>query len=386
VPAVTQVLHAVQAVATAAAERSAEIESARIVPRDLIATLADAGALRMYVPASLGGLELAPIDVLANIEALSHADASLGWTTAILNGSFFTAWLEPVAAKRLLDAPPGAGMAGALGPIGRARRAGDGFVLDGRWPFNSGSPHAGWFTEGAVVVDDGGVPITRPDGRPDWRLFCVPAAEVEVLDTWYVSGLRGTASNDVTISGAVVPDELTMNPILSLAQQDAPPYRWTCFALISSMFSGFSIGVARRAVEAFVALAATKTRRTTTTLATMQSVLLAVTRVEGDLRAARALVVDALGTAWDRALRGDPIDARNRVAIRLATAHAMETAVSVVDAVFAMSGGHALYDSSPIQRCWRDLHAASHHVFYGDEDIAHVGEALITGAEPHFMV
>jgi alkylation response protein AidB-like acyl-CoA dehydrogenase len=382
---VADVLDVVEAVAAAGRDRSAEIEAAGVVPHDLIAPLAAAGALRMFVPRSLGGLELAPIAAFENVEALAHADASLGWTAGILNGSFFTAWLDPVVAKQMLDDPPGAGMAGALKAIGRARRVRDGFALEGRWPFNSGAPHASWFTEGALVVDDDGVPVTRPDGQPDWRLFCVPAREVQILDTWHVAGLRGTASHDVTIS-TVVPDELTMNPILSLAAQDAPQYRWTCFALIAALFSGFAVGVARRAMDEFVALAETKTRRTTTTLAAMEPVLLRATRAEGDLRAARALVVDALGGAWDRALRGDAIDTPHRVAIRLAALHVMETSVSVVDAVFAMSGGHALYDSSPIQRCWRDIHAASHHVFYGDEDIAHLGRALITNAEPHFMI
>src|SRR4051812_23039387 len=124
-----------------------------MVPRDLVAPLADAGALRMLVPRSHGGLELSPLDAFANIEALAHADASLGWTATILNGSFMAMWLDPIVAKQILDAPPGAGMAGTLGPFGRARRSGDGFVLDGRWPFNSGSPHAGWFTEGGLVVD-----------------------------------------------------------------------------------------------------------------------------------------------------------------------------------------------------------------------------------------
>jgi alkylation response protein AidB-like acyl-CoA dehydrogenase len=383
---VAEVLPEVQAVAAAATDRSAEIEAAGMVPHELIAPLAERGALGMFVPRSLGGLELPPLDVFANIEVLAHADASLGWTATILNGSFFTAWLDPAAAKQVLDDPPGAGMAGALAPIGRARRAGDSFVVEGRWPFNSGAPHAGWFTEGALVTDDDGAPARRADGEPDWRLFFVPAGDVDVLDTWHVTGLRGTASNDVTISGAVVPDELTINPITALAPHDAPQYRWTCFALVATMLSGFAVGVARRAVHDFVALAETKTRRTTTTLASMQSVLLSVTRAEGDLRAARAFALDALGTAWQRALRGDDIDSANRVAIRLAALHAMETAVTVVDAVFAMSGGHALYDSSPIQRCWRDIHAASHHVFYGDEDIAHLGEALVTGGEPHLMV
>ena len=43
------------------------------------------------------------------------------------------------------------------------------------------------------------------EGRPDIRLMLFPAAEVEMIDTWHVSGLRGTGSHDMEVHDAVVP-------------------------------------------------------------------------------------------------------------------------------------------------------------------------------------
>jgi alkylation response protein AidB-like acyl-CoA dehydrogenase len=45
----------------------------------------------------------------------------------------------------------------------------------------------------------------------------------------------------------------------------------------------------------------------------------------------------------------------------------MDVGVRVVDTAFRLGGGGAIYDSSPLQRCWRDLHAGSQHIFYSDQ-------------------
>jgi hypothetical protein len=53
--------------------------------------------------------------------------------------------------------------------MGRAVPDGSGaLTIDGRWPFNSGCPHAEWF-QGGVFVFDGDAPRMLPGGRPDWR-------------------------------------------------------------------------------------------------------------------------------------------------------------------------------------------------------------------------
>ena len=110
----------------------------------------------------------------------------------ILNTTFFSSWLEPEVARAILETEPSSGMAGMFAPIGRTEPAGDGMVrLTGRYPFNSGSPHASWFCQGAFV--------TGASGAPEWRFLFLPKSDVEILDTWRVAGLRGTASHDVLV-------------------------------------------------------------------------------------------------------------------------------------------------------------------------------------------
>jgi alkylation response protein AidB-like acyl-CoA dehydrogenase len=141
--------------------------------------------------------------------------------------------------------------------------------------------------------------------------------------------------------------------------------------------SGFPLGVARRALDEFVPLASAKSRRGPGTLATEQVTQLSVARCEASLRAARAFMFDALGSAWDTALAGDRLSQDQRMAIRLALANAMRVALEVVDTTFALAGGGALYDSSPLQRCWRDLHAGGNHIVFSNNFVAQGGKALL---------
>jgi len=88
-------------------------------------------------------------------------------------------------------------------------------------------------------------------------------------------------------------------------------------------------------------------------------------------------VLDALAAAWDTATAGDAITMAERVDIRLAASTAMSAAVTVADATLRLAGGKALYADNPLQRCWRDVHAGSAHLFNSDKTAAVAGRALL---------
>lgn len=373
----TDLLETARVLAPVISERAAETEAARCVPDDLAAELAAARFFRLYVPASLGGAEADPLTAMQVVETLCAADGSTGWTSFILNTSFFTSWLDPAVAKELLLTRPDSGMAGMFAPMGRAIPDGPGALrVTGRWPFNSGSPHASWFCQGAFVFD-GDTPRMLGEGRPDWRFVFIPAADSEILDTWHVSGLRGTASNDVTSTDVRVPEEHTANPVFNQAPHDGALFRWSFFGMLSSLMVGFPLGVARRALDEFTVLASAKSRGSGVPLADTDAVAIAITRAEGTLRAARAFAVEVIGEAWDQALRGDGLTPRQRASLRMAALNAMRAGLDVTNEVFAKAGGGALYEGSPLQRCWRDIHAGSHHIFFSDDHTLKTGRVWL---------
>ena len=58
----------------------------------------------------------------------------------------------------------------------------------------------------------------------------------------------------------------------------------------------------------------------------------------------------------------------HRARIRLACAHAAEVTTEAVDLCHRSGGGTAVYTSSPLQRCVRDIHTASAHLMVSDRN------------------
>src|SRR5262249_46318877 len=56
------------------------------------------------------------------------------------------------------------------------------------------------------------------------------------------------------------------------------------------------------------------------------------------------------------------------------------TCVRVADACFALGGSSALYETSPLQRRLRDLHAAAQHAIAQQRNYASAGKLLLSGS------
>jgi alkylation response protein AidB-like acyl-CoA dehydrogenase len=147
-----------------------------------------------------------PLDQIELMEILAYADPSVAWCVSILSDSgFYAGFLEEPAAQKLfpdLDAR----CAGMLAPVGQAEIVPGGYRVTGHWAFGSGSLHATHLTGGCLVMQDG-KPIIEENGLPRWRVMIFDPADVEIEDTWYTTGLRGSGSNDYSIKNAFVPNE-----------------------------------------------------------------------------------------------------------------------------------------------------------------------------------
>jgi alkylation response protein AidB-like acyl-CoA dehydrogenase len=361
-------LDAARALAPELAARATEAEVARTMPDDLVDRARAAGLFRLALPISLGGLELEPATIVEVVEELSRADGSAGWTVLIGNSTAFFAWLDPRVARDLIGATPDFVSTSMFSPNGRAvADAQGGLILDGRWPFNSGCPHADWFQTG-IHVFDGQERRRRPDGQPDWRFAFFAREGGTIFDTWDAMGLRGTGSHDVEVRGLRVPEEHTAAPFFTSAPHDGPLWRFRFIDLLAVFMSGFPLGVGRRALDEFAAVAAVRRRGPAAeTLAGDGHVQFEIGRYEAELLAARSLVFDAIGEAWERACQGDPPAADQEARIQVAAQNAMRAGVAAVDAAYTLTGASAVYSDHPLQRCFRDIHTATQHAAFRGE-------------------
>lgn len=103
---------------------------------------------------------------------------------------------------------------------------------------------------------DGDGPRVTPAG-PDVRVFFLPRADVQVLDTWHTRGMRGTGSNSVVVDEVLVPEHLTVSPFAP-SRIDRPLYRIPAFTIASTGSAPIVVGIAQAALDEVVAMAPTK--------------------------------------------------------------------------------------------------------------------------------
>lgn len=379
-------LEAARALAPEIRGRAPEAERLCTLPPDLAERIERAGLFALWLPRSLGGLELDPATIVRVIEELSYADGSAGWTTLIGASTAFFAWLEPTVARELIDGRPYAASTCAVATTGQAVPDGTGgFTVAGRWAFNSGVRHARFSQVGAVVMD-GAEPRMLDDGTPDWRLAFFATGRGRIIETWDAAGLRGTGSHDLAVEGLHVPAELFVNPVRSEPRHDGPLWRFPFFANLNVTIMGFPLGVARRALDEFTELARTKTRGPEQArLADDRHVQVQLAIAEGGLQAARAFAFEVIGELWDTACAGDPLSLDQRTRLSLAAQQAVRASVAAVDGVFRLAGAGALYADQPLQRCFRDIHAVDAHIFVAADAVTGYAKHRLGVAQPPFF-
>jgi len=373
---------AVGDIAREARDRAADIEAARSLPDDLALTMARGGVFRALVPECFGGLEVHPATFARMLESLGHADGATGWcamigsTTALLSASLPEHW-----ARTIYGDHPDAITSGVTAPMGRAVSAGDSWQVSGRWPFGSASRNSAWICGGCLIVDADGEPVAGPNGAPDVQLMFFPRAEVTIHDNWHVCGLRGTGSSDIEVSGVEVPKDRTV-VLGGRARMDRPLYRFPTLGLLAIGVASVALGIARRAVDELVDLAGGKVptggRRSLAQRATVQA---DIGRADAALKSAAAYIHAAIDGAWDVAAGGQRLGVEHKTELRAAAVHATWAAVDAVDRAYHAGGGSAIYASSPLQRCFRDVHVATQHIMVAQPIFELTGRVRL-GLEP----
>jgi len=366
-------LVAARALGPSLAARSTKIEAARTLPSDVVADLRDADLMRLCVPGVLGGPELSPADVVSVIEEVAYHDGAAGWCVMIAaTTSLLAAFLPPVHATEIYgDATSITG--GFAAPVGRARPVDGGLEVTGRWQWGSGTQHCTWIGGGCLLVGSDGQPTPRLDGLAAPFVLFRPS-QVELLDTWHVSGLKGTGSTDYEVNRAFVPEGRWVEIGAVQPLRGRSLYRFSFFGMLALGISAVTLGLARRAIDELVALAGDKRPQgSSRTLAERTSTQADVASAEATVDGARALVDRRIAEAWATVERGDPLTDDQRRDLRLAATHAALASAHAVDVMYDCGGGASIFDASPLQRTFRDIHVATQHAMVAPRTLEPVG-------------
>ncbi len=350
--------------------RSAEIERERRMPLDLARRFAREGFYRMCVPEVYGGLELPPETSMRTIETIARADGSSAWCVFIAATSGSVLSLLPPDSAREIFRHPEILMGGVFAPRGTAVPEPGGFRVNGRWQWGSGTLNADWVMGGCRILRDG-----EPSGPP--RMMIAPAEEIEFFDTWYVTGLSGTGSTDFAMNDLFVREDRVVGLGVD-APLERPLYAFPQFGLLAMGIAAVSLGLARAAIEELVALAGGKTPQgSSRALAERPAAQADVARAEALLRSARAFYYEAIEAAWSRACSDAKLGEVERRDVRLATTHATTACAQAVDLMYTLAGGTSVYQTSPLQRIFRDVHVATQHMMVSASTLELTGRLLL---------
>ncbi len=363
--------------------RALEEEKAGRLSDETIRVLDEIGVFRISTPLEYGGLAFTTEEQRRVYAAVGKIAGSTGWVSWVT--TTHGRWIAMFSRKAQDEVYGlkwvGPRISGVLSPNGpgKARRVEGGYMLSGRWPFCSGCRHTAWSILGAMCEG--------PDGNADMLLPLVPTAELEILNDWAVSGMKGTGSNTVQLTQEIFVPEHRV-----LGIKDASARKWASpppegqvlflnnFLDFTSILSGSTpLGMAQGALSYFKERM--NKRGIMGTDYKIQSeapvALLQLAEATARIDAAERLLSDDCKELDRRAAASEPSDDLFQAKLKFDVALSVRGCCEAIEILHRGSGASTIHESNPMQRYARDARVATVHAHFNYETCAeNYGRAL----------
>ena len=380
---VEELVAAVRQLAPLIHAHAEESERERRLAPAVVDAFEAAGLFRIFLPERFEGAGLDYVGGMPVIEEAAAADGSAGWNLAIGAGTLsFASMLDDEAAIEEILKSPRALCAGSINPMAlRVLPVDGGYRVRGRLQYASGVTQSRWLVAGGLVFD--GEQPRFVDGVPVLRGAFFPTSEARVLDTWRVNGLSGTGSHDVEVADVFVPAARTWEFLATAPKRHDPLAAISLPSRLGVSLVAVGLGILRRAIDELVALAGVKSPFAArgTLLRERAGVQIDVARAAGLLEGARAHVQTVCGDVFGRVRAGAAPAVADLARMRLAYVTATEALLRGIELVRGAAGMNAIQTGSPLERCWRDLHAVSQHFALGTAHYERIGKVRL-GLDP----
>lgn len=360
-----QALASARALVPRLKERVVLAETSRRIPDATLSELHETGLIRVLQPRRAGGSELPWVSLVDIGAELARGCGSTAWNWANYAVHHWMLAFWPVACQdEIWGEDPDVLIASSMVfPAGKAMPVAGGYRLSGRWPFSSGVDSSAWNMLGGMV-HDGETP-------GHYRIFLLPREDYRIIDNWHVLGLRGTGSNDVEATDVFVPEARTLGVEATRGGSKHPGaavntgalFRIPIFATFPYMLTGIALGIAQGAYEGLIdKLRGSVARYSGKSLADMTAIQMKIAEAAACIDTARALMRRHCEAAQAFADQGEVPDMMTKATWRRDGAFSAGLCERAVDVLFKCAGGAALFDKHPLERAFRDVHAATAHI------------------------
>lgn len=359
-------------------------EANRRVVEENITALREAGLLSLTRPRRFGGHQADFTTFMQVAEQLARGDGSSAWVTTLMNVCGWAVGLYPDRAQRdVYESAADVQICGVLSPTATCTPAEGGMIVTGRWGFASGSAHSQWALLGVPIVDDDGTPI-------DQGTALIPMSELTVEDTWFVAGMRGTASNTLIAQDVFVPTHRIISVTRLIAgvtateHQDEALYRSAFIPVMALVLAGAQVGLAMHALE-IVQDSLAKGRGIAYTFYDKSRLAptsqLQVAQAAQLIDTAHLHLMRAAGDIDRAAAGGEYLDFLTRARVRADVGTIAHRCREAVDLMLNVHGAGSFAEANPLQRVWRDLETCSRHAVVNPEISTELYGRALLGVE-----
>lgn len=358
-------------------ERIAETEALRRLPESTVSEAAEAGIFSLLLPRSLGGAGGGAADFVELVRTLAHGHLSAAWTIAFLVEHNWMLARYPAEVQQEVFGNGGyAMMSGVIHPPGNAVPVNGGYSLTGHWGYATGIMHAAWVQVFATV-----------EGREDTVLCLLPRNEVEVRDTWHMSGMGGTGSNHVKVDGLFVPGHRVLDIELWSARKNPGSalhpeaiYSYALRDILGFLYPSMAVGAAETMLAEY--RARLERRRAPFSSAVTADTAMGQVRYARSaaaLRAAQATLEQALAeTIKANEDSAEELPSETRASLKLSMLSVLRLAWESIEIGLRGSGTSIFAADSPTQHFVRDMELLlSHQTIDEDAMYAMAGQILL---------
>lgn len=342
-------------------------DSTGSLPPEVAELVRSTGVTRMALARELGGYESDLDEFCEAVMEIASHNPSAGWVAGVVGvHPWELSQVNPKLQQEIWGEDPDVWTASPYMPSGRATRVGNGFRLSGRWSFSSGTDACDWVTIGGVIVDDNG----KPEPGPNWHHFVLPRSDYEIVeDSWNVVGLKGTGSKDLIVEDAFVPgyrvidnEDLDQGLLTEKYAAGKPIYHLSFGTVFSYAIASASIGICAGALNEFVEYTREKVGGFGGRAAANPFQQAAYAEGVAEIEASQLQVLDGARRMMDIVNSGRKLTRSERLYFRTVQVRSSRRAVNAIEKLYTYAGGSAIRMEQPIQRYWRDAHAAANHM------------------------
>ncbi|GGM31774.1 acyl-CoA dehydrogenase [Paraliobacillus quinghaiensis] len=312
---------------------------------------------KLIVPEEMGGKMLGLPSAVRIFQEASSIDGNFGWLVTVgSGGGMFTQNMTTQAAKSYYS-PKNAVIAGSGFPAGTAEVREDGYIINGKWMYCSGSQYATLFTVSCRVKGE----TTEQD---QILAFILDPDQVTVIEDWKAFGLKGTSSHSIEVVDQFVPNHRAFSIFENQNHLGGLVHTFPFVPFAEASFAAVSLGIGEHFLEEVGSLLEISKQNWQQGPVDRYKLLKRKLASEKQrLEKANQAFHNIVEESWDIHSNGSVLSEELIERFSTVAKRSASSAITCANNLFRHIGMQAVKEPNDLNQIWRDLYTASQHAF-----------------------